>query len=132
MSMRMKAMLVLVIFSALVFLPFSVQAAKGHIFSGLPVPILNDSAADVNDAASDQYGAGFEQYAESLPRPALAGVSAQYQLSIEDMRNHMNILKKEGYSTNQCLACHSNKEEFCDRCHGYVGANPTFDPPDGD
>jgi hypothetical protein len=23
-----------------------------------------------------------------------------------------------------CLGCHSNKEEFCDRCHEYVGAEP--------
>jgi hypothetical protein len=24
-----------------------------------------------------------------------------------------------------CLECHSNKEQFCDRCHNYVGAKPT-------
>jgi hypothetical protein len=24
-----------------------------------------------------------------------------------------------------CLKCHSNKEQFCDRCHNYVGAKPT-------
>ncbi len=23
-----------------------------------------------------------------------------------------------------CLGCHSSKEEFCDRCHEYVGAEP--------
>ena len=23
--------------------------------------------------------------------------------------------------SNTCLECHSNKEKFCDRCHGYVG-----------
>jgi hypothetical protein len=27
--------------------------------------------------------------------------------------------------TGTCLQCHSNKEEFCDRCHNYVGAKPT-------
>jgi hypothetical protein len=26
--------------------------------------------------------------------------------------------------TGTCLQCHSNKEEFCDRCHNYVGAKP--------
>ena len=24
-----------------------------------------------------------------------------------------------------CLKCHSKKEQFCDRCHNYVGAKPT-------
>lgn len=24
-----------------------------------------------------------------------------------------------------CLKCHSNKEQFCDRCHNYVGAKPS-------
>jgi hypothetical protein len=23
-----------------------------------------------------------------------------------------------------CLSCHSSKEQFCDRCHAYVGAEP--------
>ncbi len=23
-----------------------------------------------------------------------------------------------------CMSCHSNKQEFCDRCHQYVGAEP--------
>ncbi|MBO8168698.1 MAG: sulfate reduction electron transfer complex DsrMKJOP subunit DsrJ [Thermoanaerobacteraceae bacterium] len=25
---------------------------------------------------------------------------------------------------NTCLKCHSNKEEFCDRCHDYAGVKP--------
>jgi hypothetical protein len=26
--------------------------------------------------------------------------------------------------TGTCLQCHSNKEQFCDRCHDYAGAKP--------
>jgi hypothetical protein len=26
--------------------------------------------------------------------------------------------------TNTCLRCHSNKAEFCDRCHTYSGVSP--------
>jgi len=26
--------------------------------------------------------------------------------------------------TGTCMSCHSSKEEFCDRCHDYVGAEP--------
>jgi len=25
---------------------------------------------------------------------------------------------------NTCMSCHSNKNQFCDQCHNYVGANP--------
>ena len=27
--------------------------------------------------------------------------------------------------TGTCIQCHSNNEQFCDRCHNYVGAKPT-------
>lgn len=27
--------------------------------------------------------------------------------------------------TGTCLQCHSNKSQFCDRCHNYVGAKPS-------
>ena len=26
--------------------------------------------------------------------------------------------------SNTCLGCHSNKEEFCNRCHDYAGVDP--------
>ena len=26
--------------------------------------------------------------------------------------------------TNTCLKCHSNKEQFCDQCHNYLGVSP--------
>lgn len=26
--------------------------------------------------------------------------------------------------SNTCLACHTNKAEFCDKCHGYASVNP--------
>ena len=27
--------------------------------------------------------------------------------------------------TGTCIQCHSKKEQFCDRCHNYVGAKPS-------
>lgn len=33
--------------------------------------------------------------------------------------------KFEKSLTGTCLSCHSNKEQFCDRCHNYAGAKPT-------
>ncbi len=30
----------------------------------------------------------------------------------------------EAKLSGTCLKCHSNKQQFCDRCHSYVGAKP--------
>ncbi len=32
--------------------------------------------------------------------------------------------KMEKSLTNSCLDCHSNKEEFCDKCHNYMAVDP--------
>ncbi len=121
MSMKVKAMILLVIFSAILYLPFSVHAANGNIFRGLPIPILNSGGSGEEENVS------MEQYAESLPKPQLNSSIAQYGVDIEYMRNHMNILKQKGQSTKQCAACHTNREEFCDRCHNYAGVSPKID-----
>lgn len=38
--------------------------------------------------------------------------------------------------TDTCMDCHSNKAEFCDRCHDYVAVKPDcwdcHNPPEGD
>ena len=51
-------------------------------------------------------------------------------------RNHMDFLKhkraitvREGVrvrseSLKSCASCHTSREEFCDRCHTYVGVAP--------
>ncbi|MDD5167272.1 MAG: sulfate reduction electron transfer complex DsrMKJOP subunit DsrJ [Syntrophales bacterium] len=84
----------------------------------------------------------------SLDTPAIAALTDKR--CVEDtafMRaNHMKLIVswrdqvvREGkrYYTNKngqtieasltgtCLKCHSNKDQFCDRCHDYVGAKPT-------
>lgn len=84
----------------------------------------------------------------SLDTPAIAALSEKR--CVEDtayMRaNHMKLLQawrdesvrkglrhytaKDGRTfeksiTGTCIQCHSNKEQFCDRCHSYVGAKPT-------
>jgi len=29
---------------------------------------------------------------------------------------------------NECMKCHSNKTQFCDKCHNYAGLMPDADP----
>jgi hypothetical protein len=84
----------------------------------------------------------------SLDTPAIAQLKEKR--CIEDMlymrESHMKLLNrwrdeavrdghrlytaKDGRTfekslTGTCIQCHSNKEQFCDRCHNYVGAKPT-------
>ncbi len=48
----------------------------------------------------------------------------------EVVRSGKRIYKKEDGTeiemslSGTCLKCHKNKEEFCDRCHGYLGKAP--------
>lgn len=83
-----------------------------------------------------------------LDTPAIRALAER--LCVEDtpyMRvNHMKLLKawrdsvvrddnrvyvaRDGRKfemslTGSCLQCHDNKDKFCDRCHNYVGANPS-------
>ncbi|MBF0134852.1 MAG: hypothetical protein H7833_15725 [Magnetococcus sp. DMHC-1] len=51
-------------------------------------------------------------------------------------RNHMDFLqhkravtvregaRKRSESLLQCKSCHPSREQFCDRCHDYVGVEP--------
>jgi len=130
MNLKLKAMILLVIFGAILYLPFSVHAANGNIFKGTPIPILNSLGTDDESAAAEtehsaadgQYNASMDQYAAGLPKP-----SVPVQVDMNYMRNHMNVLKQEGQSTKQCAACHTNRAAFCDRCHNYVGIKPAID-----
>lgn len=158
MSMRLKAIILVLGFVGLLSIPFIVHAGSGNFFQGDPIPDFNDAAvADSGsateatetttaveaqyDAAAAQYpncppeilagsaglSAAQEQYALNLPLPELNPAGLQMPISIDDMRNHMNVLQQEGRTTDQCLACHTNREEFCDRCHNYSGVSPQFD-----
>ncbi len=63
---------------------------------------------------------------KGVPKPEFGSAASQYGIDMNYMRNHMNILKQEGQSTKQCLSCHTNRADFCDRCHGYVGIKPSI------
>ena len=121
--MRLKAVIIMFVFVAVLYLPFAVHAANGNIFSGLPIPILGSNHDDQANGATDQYGsAAMDQYASGLPKPTVA-----VQVDMNYMRNHMVILKQPGHSTKECSACHTDRASFCDKCHNYVGVNPKID-----
>ncbi|MBF0368116.1 MAG: hypothetical protein HQL52_01560 [Magnetococcales bacterium] len=86
-------------------------------------------------------------FAAVLPQPAhgqegppVTLQKAKGEACVEDTawmrRNHMDYLKhkrdrtvREGYrapdeSLLNCRTCHTSREQFCDRCHTYVGVKP--------
>jgi hypothetical protein len=113
--MRLKAIIILVVFAVILYLPFSVQAGSGHIFNGLPNPFSSSGSASDESSAADQYG-------DINTKPIVDG-----QINRNYMRNHMNVLKQPGHSTKECAACHTDRKSFCDTCHNYVGINPKID-----
>ncbi|MEW6016209.1 MAG: sulfate reduction electron transfer complex DsrMKJOP subunit DsrJ [Candidatus Zixiibacteriota bacterium] len=48
------------------------------------------------------------------------------QVVREELRAYHSLSGKEYEMslTKTCLGCHSNKAEFCDRCHNYVAVSP--------
>jgi len=44
----------------------------------------------------------------------------------EDMRTHKSHSGRlfEMSLSNTCMSCHSNKSDFCDQCHDYMGVDP--------
>jgi len=84
--------------------------------------------------------------ADFVPQPKIITEATNCVAPVEYMRSsHMDILNewrdlvvREGKRvyvafdgkehemslTNTCLDCHSNKAEFCDQCHNYVGVKP--------
>ena len=87
--------------------------------------------------------------ATAVPDPQLADAYKKAEKCIEDKdfmkTQHMKVLDRwrnevvrdaERYYTNSegkmydkslqvtCMKCHSNKSQFCDQCHNYMGVSP--------
>jgi hypothetical protein len=122
MSLRVKAIILLTVFCVILLLPFTVHAASGNIFNGLPIPIPGGGQDNQGSAAEGEYSAAMDQYAAGLPKPTVP-----VQVDMNYMRNHMVILKQPGHSTKECASCHTDRANFCDKCHNYVGISPKID-----
>jgi hypothetical protein len=72
--------------------------------------------------------------AKSCVRPK-ADIKTEHMKILDDWRNTVvregkgTFINSEGKEfkmslSNTCLSCHSNKAEFCDRCHNYASVTP--------
>jgi hypothetical protein len=104
----------LVIFLALVTLPIWYQAARGAEAGPPEFEVITDSEECVAPS----------QYMRVLHMDLL---NAWRDEAVRDGdRTYVGVGGREYEKSlaGTCLSCHSSKEQFCDRCHDYVGAEP--------
>jgi hypothetical protein len=113
-----KLLFVIVLVFGFVSLPFLLNLGKT---TPLPEPDLNTPA--INHMSQKQC---------ILPGEVMR---TKHMQLLDDWRNSVVRKGKRFYGEidgklyekslqNTCMHCHSNKEEFCDRCHSYVHARP--------
>ena len=112
---------------------------KGRIIAGVVIFLILLTSPLIYLSASGEGG--------YVPEPVIVTEEEQCVESVEYMtKKHMELLEdwKEGvvrggtrtyvasdgkeYDVSlveTCLDCHTNKAEFCDQCHDYVGAKPS-------
>jgi hypothetical protein len=72
-----------------------------------------------------------KQCVEATPYMRNSHMKLLIQWRDQVVRQNMRLYKGIGGKTytmsltNTCLNCHSNKQQFCDQCHNYVGVTPT-------
>jgi hypothetical protein len=104
----------LVIFLALVTLPVWYQAARG----------AEPGAPELEKAVEGPECVAPAEYMRALHMDLLN--VWRDEAVREGDRAYVGLGGKvyEKSLTGTCMGCHANKEEFCDRCHDYVGAEP--------
>lgn len=106
--MKARAVIAIVVFLVILTSPFLVNIASGGLFQENAKPDLTYPQAGVR--------------MEDEPDPM--------------RKKHMKLLKEERdqvvrhgertakYKLENCFICHDKREEFCDRCHEFVGVKP--------
>ncbi len=61
-----------------------------------------------------------------------ADISPVYHTPVESWRaSHMNVISSGKVTQESCLACHYEPDNFCNKCHKYVGAQNVFEGKNG-
>jgi hypothetical protein len=104
----------LVIFGVLITSPIWYSLAKGQI-NHVPEPEILPGETQCVESASymaDNHMHLLDKWRQMVVRDGedtyVATDGKEYDISL----------------TGTCLQCHSNKEEFCDRCHDYAAVTP--------
>ena len=110
-----KVIVGLIIFFALITLPFWYNLGKA---APAPELILTDKAKAAKECvrSTDFMKAGHMQLLDTW-RDTVTRNGKRIYVNSEGKSFAMSL-------SNTCLDCHSNKAEFCDRCHNYASVSP--------
>jgi hypothetical protein len=108
----------LIIFVALVTFPFIYNVGKANTVpeSNLDTPVIKQMAVkqciEPRQFMRAEHMQLLNNWRDSVVRSGnriyTASDGKQYSMSLQ----------------NTCMNCHSNKKEFCDKCHNYMAVNP--------
>ena len=104
----------LVIFLALITLPFWYNQASGE--AGVKPEPKIETEASACVAPVEYMRSSHMVMLNEWRDMAVRGGNRVYEAP--DGKKHEMSL------SNTCLECHSNREEFCQQCHDYVGVGP--------
>ena len=105
----------LVIFIAIVTFPFWYNMGKA---AAVPEPVLTEKAKAAKTCVrSTEYMRAEHMQVLDLWRDTVVRDAKRMYVNEDGKAFNMSL-------SNTCLDCHSNKAEFCDRCHDYVSAKP--------
>ncbi len=108
----------LVVFCAIVVLPFVFNLGKA---APAPEPTLTEKAKAAGYCVlpKSEMKAGHMQILDHWRDTVVRNGNRIYKNSSGKSFN-MSLSSGE----NSCMGCHSNKAEFCDRCHNYASVKP--------
>ena len=105
----------LVIFIAIVTFPFWYNMGKA---ASIPEPELTDIAKAAKTCIrSTEYMRTEHMQLLDVWRDTVVRDAKRMYVNEKGEKFNMSL-------SNTCLECHSNKKEFCDRCHDYASARP--------
>jgi hypothetical protein len=112
-----KVLIGLAVFLAIVSFPLWYHAATGQTNTALDLVLPEDpenSEACIKDTT---YMRNSHMELLDLWRDLVVRENVRYFEDDQGVEREMSL-------SHTCLACHSNKDTFCDRCHDYLGVAP--------
>jgi hypothetical protein len=115
MNDRKKIITGLIIFFAIITFPFWYN--RGTVVSA-PEPVLTPKAKAAKECVRSK-GYMKEQHMQVLNvwRDTVVRDANRVYVNPDGKQFDMSL-------SNTCMDCHSNKTEFCDKCHNYASVNP--------
>ncbi len=107
-----KIIIGVIIFVALVGFPIWYNAAKGGEAPKLQLPKDEQFCVESKDYMRAAHMDVLDQWRLAVVRDA-----KRTYIGLNDKKYNMSL-------QNTCMKCHNDKEQFCDKCHDYLGVSP--------